>query len=343
MPPQRHIRCELPRALLVLVAIVVAGCAGSRPQPVPEPPGSPPDVVATPPPEPAVPVPAAPVAPSPRRQEVVVLFEAGTSNYAAVAAEIAGLLPADRYRVSQLAIGDEAASIEAFRTKSVAVVAVGLKAVETARAQLPGKPIVFCQVFAYEEVLAGGGRIWGVHSVPPLALQLKNWKAVDPTLQTVALILSEAPAQLAAEAVRAAATIAADVRFETSSSDRETLYLFKRLASEVDGLWLFPDNRVLSPDVLRELLSYASSHGVGVLTLNEALLQWGALLSASSTPADVAQTVRSVLGRVVAGRTQNLPAMTPLSVVELRINQGIATTLGLPIIPQSRWIARDPD
>ena len=98
--------------------------------------------------------------------------------------------------------------------------------------------------------------------------------------------------------------------------------MFKRLASEVDGLWLMPDNRVLSPAVLRELLSYASSHGVGVLAFNESLLSWGALLSASSLPADVAETVRSVLDQVVAGQTQSLPAMTPLSVLTLRINPG---------------------
>jgi ABC-type uncharacterized transport system substrate-binding protein len=274
---------------------------------------------------------------------VAVLFEAATANSAAVAEEIAALLPADRYRVSQIAIGEAPAPLEALRTAPAAIVAVGLKAVEAARSQLPGKPIVFCQVFAYEEALDGGGPIWGVHSVPPLTLQLRNWKAVDPTLRTVAVILSEMHADLAAEAVRAAETSATGVRLEISASDRETLYLFKRLASDVDGLWLFPDNRVLSPTVLRELLGYASSHGVGVLTFNDALLQWGALLSVSSSPEDVAQRVREVLDRVVAGKTQGLPAMTQLSVLDLQINQNVANRLGLPAVPQARWVTREPD
>jgi hypothetical protein len=116
-----------------------------------------------------------------------------------------------------VAIGEADAPLEALRAAPAAIVAVGLKAVEAARAQLPGKPIVFCQVFAYEEVLDGGGPIWGVHSVPPLALQLRNWKAVDPTLRTVALIVSEAHSHLAAEAVRAAGTVATEVRLEMSS------------------------------------------------------------------------------------------------------------------------------
>jgi len=321
----------------------MAGCAGSRPQTAPEPLPPQPEVIAPQPTVEPAPVRTAPVTPTVRRKEVAVFFEAATANSVAVAEQLAALLPADRYHVSQMAIGETLEPLEAARTAPVAVVAVGLKAVEAARSQLPGKPIVFCQVFAYQEALDGGGPIWGVHSVPPLTLQLRNWKAVDPTLRTVAVILSEVHADLAAEAVRAAEGVATDVRLEMSSSDRETLYLFKRLASDVDGLWLFPDNRVLSPAVLRELLGYASSHGVGVLTFNDALLQWGALLSVSSSPKDVAQRVREVLDRVVAGKTQGLPAMTQLSVLDLQVNQNVASRLGLPAVPQTSWVTREPD
>ena len=328
-------------ALAVLAAVALAGCAGSRPQTAPESAAPQPEVIAPQPTAEPAPVRTAPVVSPVRRKEVAVLFEPATASSVAVAEQIAALLPPDRYRVSQMAIGE--APLEALRTAPAAVVAVGLKAVEAARSQLPGTPIVFCQVFAYEEALDGGGPIWGVHSVPPLTLQLRNWKAVDPSLRTVAVILSEVHADLAAEAVRAAGTIATDVRLETSSSDRETLYLFKRLASDVDGLWLFPDNRVLSPAVLRELLGYASSHGVGVLAFNDALLQWGALLSVSSMPMDVAQSVREVLDRVVAGKTKGLPAMTPLSVLDLQVNLNVANRLGLPAVPQARWVTREPD
>ena len=55
--------------------------------------------------------------------------------------------------------------------------------------------------------------------------------------------------------------------------------------------------------MLRELLSYAPSRGIGVLTFNEALLARGALLTATAVPADVAATVARVVERVVAGRT----------------------------------------
>ena len=67
-------------------------------------------------------------------------------------------------------------------------------------------------------------------------------------------------------------------------------------------------------------MSYASSRGIGVLTFNEALLARGALLTATAVPADVAATVAHVVERVVAGRTAELPAMTPLSAAELAVN-----------------------
>jgi ABC-type uncharacterized transport system substrate-binding protein len=272
---------------------------------------------------------------------VTIVFDAGTPSAGATAAAIADALPPKQFRVASV----DSASVTAPATDAepAVVIAVGRAAVDAARARLPGRPIVFCQVFAYEDVLDGGGAIWGVHSLPPLALQLKTWKTLDPTLRTVVLILGEQRGELAADAARAAASLDTEVRSETSHSDRETLYIFKRLATQVAGLWLLPDNSVLSPTVLRELLSYANSHNVGVLAPNESLLRLGALATAAVVPADVAETVRSVAERVAAGKTQDLPPMTELHAVELHVNPSVAAALGLPAVTESHWVVRDHD
>jgi ABC-type uncharacterized transport system substrate-binding protein len=277
------------------------------------------------------------------RRDVTVVFDADTASAAATAAAIAEALAPQQYRVVTVDSANLPAPAPTPRAQPAVVIAVGRAAVDAARTRFPGRPIVFCQVFAYEDVLKGGGAIWGVHSLPPLALQLKAWQTIDPTLHNIALILGEERGVLAAEATKAAATVGAEVRLETSHSDRETLYLFKRLAGQVDGLWLFPDNRVLSPTVLRELLSYANSHNVGVLAPNESLLRLGALASAASVPADIAETVRLVAERVVAGKTQDLPAMTSLRAAELHVNPVVAAALGLPRVAEQHWVTRDPD
>ena len=323
--------------------LVIAGCATAPPQAPVETPLPPVASTPEPAPPPVTPPPAPPPkpAPVPQRRDVMVVFDADTASAAATAAAIADALPPQQYRV---AIVDSVnLAPPAPRSQPAVVIAVGRSAVDAARARLPGRPIVFCQVFAYEDVLKDGGAIWGVHSLPPLALQLKMWQVIDPTLRAIALILGEGRGALSAEITKAAASVGAEVRFETSHSDRETLYLFKRLAAQVGGLWLFPDSRVLSPTVLREMLTYANSHNVGVLAFNESLLRWGALASAASVPADIAETVRLVADRVAAGKTQDLPAMTPLRAAELHVNPTVAAALGLPRVAEQHWVARDPD
>ncbi len=246
-------RTGLPLAAVML--LLLSGCASGPPAVVPEPepvaalPEPPPPPLVEPEPEPPPP----PVVEVPRA-EIALVVDTSTPAHAAVADEIALALPPRRYRVARFTT-DAAPELEALRDRRVTIVAVGPGAVRAARAALPNKPLVFCQVQAHDEALQSGTPIFGVQTLPPLALQLKSWQSVDPTLRTIALIVSASGAALAEEARRAASALAKDLLVEISASDRETLYLFRRLATTVDGLWLLPDNDALSPPVLRELLS----------------------------------------------------------------------------------------
>ena len=326
-----------------VIFLLLAGCTATGPPAVV--PELEPIVVETAPlPVPPTPQPTvrpAPPRPIPRA-DIALVVDTSTPAHATVADAIAAALPPRTYRVERLP-ATAAPELEALRNRGVTVVAVGPEAVVAARAALPGKPLVFCQVPAYADALQAGAPIWGVQTLPPLDLQLKSWQSVDPSLRTIALIVSASGAPLAEEAKRAASSLAADLLVETSASDRETLYLFRRLSAGVDGLWLLPDNDALSPPVLRELLTVASTRSIGVLTFNEALLSRGALLTATAVPADVAATVARVVERVVAGRTADLPAMTSLSAAALAVNVDVATALGLPPITVPRWVAREPD
>jgi hypothetical protein len=170
----------------------------------------------------------------------------------------------------------------------------------------------------------------------------KGRLAADASLQRIGIIVSEAHAGLVPDFLAAARAIGVDVEVERSASDLETLYLFKRMAPRLDGFWLLPDNRILSPGVLRELLSYASSHEVGVLVFSDALLPWGALLSAGSLPGDVAASVQGVLERIVADPTAQPERISSLSEVALRFNPDMARRLGLAIVPDTTWVLREP-
>jgi ABC-type uncharacterized transport system substrate-binding protein len=338
-------------ALIAAPLLALAGCAIFRPDtpvpPAPEPVATEPTVeVAPPPPEPPPkkPTPAPKPKPPPVR-DVVVLFQEGSDSYRDVATKIVEQLPTARYRTVLVPLHvpdstDLLAPLVALRP--AVAIAVGREAVDFARTHLASTPLVFCQVFNYQELFESGRQIWGVQPMPPLALQLRGWSTVDPSRKRIGMIVSEAQKSLVGEA-RAVAAGSVEIKAEVSSSDRDTLYLFKRLAPQVNSLWLFPDNKILSPPVLRELMSYAMAHGVGVLVSNDALLSWGALASASSTPADVARNVRAVLDRVSAGSTTGLPAMTPLTEIKVQVNAGVARALGVADAPQAALVLRELD
>ena len=112
-----------------------------------------------------------------------------------------------------------------------------------------------------------------------------------------------------------------------ASSDRETLYLFNRLVGEIDGFWLFPDNRILSAPVLKEMLSYASRHQVQISVFNESLLEMGATLSSSTVNENIAKTVVDVLNQIAAGDIANVPPMSPLSDVRITTNEKLLRSM----------------
>ncbi|RPI60512.1 MAG: hypothetical protein EHM50_07260, partial [Lysobacterales bacterium] len=184
-----YLRTGLP--LVAVMLLLLTGCASGppavppEPEPVPAlPEPSPPVVDTEPEPEP----PPAP-APEPTRAEIALVLDTSTPVHAAVADEIAAALPPRRYRVTRFTT-DAAPELEALRNRRVTIVAVGAEAVRVARAALPGKPLVFCQVPGHDEALQLGPPVFGVQTLPPLELQLKSWQSIDPSLRTIALIVS---------------------------------------------------------------------------------------------------------------------------------------------------------
>jgi ABC-type uncharacterized transport system substrate-binding protein len=280
------------------------------------------------------------IQPAPTR-EVGILFN-NTGGYAEVAQQLRKLLPSTSYRVL-LADVDAATSIAALdalrRKPEVTIVAIGLPAARIARDRFK-VPVVFAQVFNYQELLVNGRSVRGVAAMPPLDVQLQAWKKLDPKLRRLGLIVSEPHAGVIPAAAEAAKAADVTIKHEISDSDRATLYLFKRLAPQIDGLWLLPDDRILSPAVLRELLSYAVSHNVRVCVFSDTLLQWGAFMSATPTPTDIARKLRVILDGMSSTTSQASSTLVPVSEISIRVNTQVATRLGLTPPPTPSWTVR---
>lgn len=210
----------------------------------------------------------------------------------------------------------------------LAVVGIGFDAADFASRDLR-VPVVFCEVFGYEQLLSARSGIYGVAPLPPLDMQLARWKRLAPGVTTVGTIIGPEHPGLIEEARHAAAEVGVKLEIRLASSDREALYRFKRLVPRIGALWLFPDNDILSPNVIREMLGYARDHGVHSIVFNPSLLDWGALVSMNSRPSDVAAAVARILETLAAGRTRTLPVLTPLTEIDVEVNETVAAELGL--------------
>ncbi len=205
---------------------------------------------------------------------------------------------------------------------AIAVVAIGLQAAEAAIA-MARMPVIFCQVFNFRDYQLLTDNSRGISMLPPLDLQIAAWKKIDPTMSSIGAIIGEGHDELITEARLAAEKHGVVLHIRSAKSDRETMYLFNRMAGEIDGFWLFPDNRILSAQVLRQLLQYAERHKVRVTVFNESLLSMGASVSASTVDADIADTIIKVLRRIEAGDIKNVPALSPLSDVRIVTNDAV--------------------
>ena len=292
---------------------------------------APPEPVAVPEPqrEPAPPpTPAAPV----ERRDTFVLLSDDIPEFESIAREI----EARSDHVTVLNLDGSMANVSRVRREAEEaerIVAVGLLAATVGR-EISGTPMVFCQVFNYLDAGLISASSKGVNFLPPFDAQLARWKELAPGVDHVGIITGPNQGDLLAEIRTAAERHDVELTVRNVSSDKEALFEFKRIVREIDGLWLLPDNRILSPDVVREIMSYSALHQKQIVVFGANLLEMGGLMSVTSDPADVAEQVLARLEQVTANGQLDGPGMRPLTEIQVRVNRNVARALGIEI-PQT--------
>jgi ABC-type uncharacterized transport system substrate-binding protein len=316
---------RLSRSLPLALILMLSGCAMTPP---PEPPAPPepepieiipaPDPGPEPEPEPVEIIPA----PAPRAlPSVSIVLTSDQPAYADVARELTQNF--SDYEIFDLS-SDTRPPVSLLRiindSESGAVVAIGLRAAKSSVA-MSNKPVIFSQVFNYQdhELLTRNSR--GIAAIAPLEGQLRAWQQADATIQRVGAIVGEGHDELIAEARRAANELGIELSIAVTSSDQETLYVFKRMVRNIDGFWLFPDNRVLSARAFRQMIDDAKRHNVAVLVPSESMLQAGASISVTSVAADIAATIARIVRKIDAGRIDEVPPISKLSEIRVTTNE----------------------
>ncbi|MDX1481231.1 MAG: ABC transporter substrate binding protein [Woeseiaceae bacterium] len=322
--------------LLVLWSLTGAGCAvlerldPAPPEPVaeprlppkPEPPAEIPareaePVVETPQPERA----AEPAAEPAKPLRLAVVLSGRLPDYERVAIALQEQLDSvDVYDLEDRSLTPREMFDAIMDAETDVVVAVGIRAAAVS-AGFESLPVVVAQVFNAASLDLQSGRTRGVAVLPPLARQLEIWRELNPNLSSVGAIVGSGHAALIEEAKAAAEAQGIRFEYRLAQSDRETLYLFTRLVPEIDGFWLFPDNRILSVPVLQDMLTYAERHRVQVAVFNKSLLPMGATLSATSVDTDIARTIIGVAQRLSRDAAAGVPAVTPLSEIDVTLGE----------------------
>ena len=271
----------------------------------------------------------APVTPEPPTR-IGLLVSSDLPAYSGVASRLAELLGPDRVDIRILdefsGTREELADAILISAPS-SVVAIGLDAALFAASELD-LPIVFCQVLNYAEHESLRHAAAGVSALPSISQQFRYWKNVDAKLRRVGTIAGPGHEDLLAEASAAADEQNLDFRHRISQSDQETIYLFKRLATQIDGFWLIPDNRILSLNAIREILSYAAEREIRVVVSNPGLLKFGALMSLSLTPVQIADAVFNVIEALASGEQQPFEVFRPTR-FDVEINPAVAERFGI--------------
>jgi ABC-type uncharacterized transport system substrate-binding protein len=313
------------RLALAVSALALAACSTHAPKPPPIPEPAPVDsapeiVIETPPAVGSTPakIPKAPPSPA-----IAIVLTNGQSAYADVARELTHHF--ENYEVYDLSDTDRP-PVTVLRlindSHSGITVAIGLRAAISSVA-MSKKPVVFSQVFNFQDhqILTENSR--GVAAVAPIDAQIKAWKEVDPAISRIGMIVGEGHEDLLSEARRAAERHGVELRVHVTHSDQETLYFFKRMIRDIDGFWLLPDNRVLSSRALQQIMSDAKRQRVPVLVPSESMLRLGASLSISSVASDIAATIAKVIRQIQAGNLDQVPPISPLSAIRVRTNDTI--------------------
>ncbi|NNC76434.1 MAG: hypothetical protein HKN77_00645 [Woeseiaceae bacterium] len=316
----------------LILGILAAGCV-TAPKP---------EIIAEPEPvpvvEPVVVAPTVPVVKEPEPEpEPVTIPPPPPQSLPSVAIVLDNRNPAYEAVVTELGKHFDAYSIYDFSDKSqppviafraindeqaVAVIAIGLRAAKSAIA-LSKSPVIFSQIFNYQDHGLVTEKSRGISAIAPVDAQLGAWKALDPMLNEVGLIIGEGHEGLIEDARIAAEQFGIALTVQVSNSDQETLYFYKRMVSDIDGFWMMPDNRILSRRVIREILADAKRRNVVVAVPNDSMLPMGAGISFTASASNVAEQIVAAVRRVQAGEFDELPEITPLTDLNIATNDAV--------------------
>jgi hypothetical protein len=189
------------------------------------------------------------------------------------------------------------------------VVAIGPGALNAAQ-NIAGVDVIYAQVVSPSIVATRLFR--GVDAIPPFTLQLSQWLSLAPDTKTIGVVAGESMRSHIGRLQEAADASGLALVVHEVSSDKEALFRFRQMLAQIDGAILLPDEAVLSPAVIEQMLDYSRQQHKEVVVYSDALFALGAFMLVAPVAEDIAHQVVQLLDAPVSKtpRVVQLTAMT---------------------------------
>jgi ABC-type uncharacterized transport system substrate-binding protein len=308
------------RLIIIALALVVQGCVQPKQAELPV------TSVVQPQPQPK---------PRPEIEDVVILVSEDTPAYTNVAKALARHLGQHgNIRFLSENLHENIKMVAAYKNdEKTQFVSIGLAASVAAKT-LANRQVVFCQVFNYKDYDLFTARHKGVSMMPSMSKIFGTWRALAPDTTDIGVISGPGFEDMMQVAKSAAKNHGITLHHEVVTSDKEYQFAYKQMANNVQGYLLLPDNRVLSGNVLHDVMTFSVRNSKQVAVFSEELLSLGGLFSVTSDPQNVAQQVLERLEQSLGKDDIPGPDIVYLDKLILHINPVMAQRLNLEIPEQ---------
>lgn len=286
---------------------------------------------------------AAPVVPPKKAIQVVILASEDIPAYSKVANAIAKQL--GRRATIYYLTGSQLENIRMIaklkNEENTQIVSIGLNASIAAKS-LSNKQVIFCQVYNHQDYGLLTPRHKGVSMLPSLPKTFSTWRSLAPAVIDIGVISGPGFDDVIQTARNSAKVYGFRLHHKTVNSDKEYQYAYKNMSKKVQGYWLLPDNRVLSENILRDVITFSVRNSKQVVVFSDELLKLGGLFSVRSDYQDIAHQVIERLEQAGTADIVPGPDIVYLDKLNLRINTVMAKNLGMEIPEQFRKFAYAP-
>lgn len=220
------------------------------------------------------------------------------------------------------------------------VFAVGLKAAMAAKLEILDTPVVFCLVLNPETHGLPAPNMTGILMKVPVDRQLQTLRTLVPEARRIGLLYSEDKSGgFVAEAQRLAGQKGLELLAVPVASREDVPPALRSLLPRIQGLWLIPDQTVVTDSSIPFLLQSSLDAKVPLITFSSTLVQQGALGGLVVNAWDVGQQAGRLAGTKLRGDRPAGGSLVEPESAQLALNLHTAEYLGLSPSPEAIKLA----